>query len=200
MVRRKVMRKLKVAITGGIGTGKSTVSKILKDAGYFVVSCDEITASLYETFAVKRQLKRLFPTAVTGKIRLTVDKKAIASEVFSSPEKRKALEDFLHPLIMEKVHKNLEKADGKMVFAEVPLLFEGGHETQFDKVIILTRPVSQRVESVMARSNLTVEEVLQRIDNQVDYGKIDMSKYTHVFNGGDKKELENEILTEIAKW
>ena len=52
----------------------------------------------------------------------------------------------------------------------------------------------------MARSNITKEEVLQRINSQVDYGKLDMAKYTHIFNGGDKKELENEVLSIISKW
>ena len=193
-------KKIKVAITGGIGTGKSTLSAVLKRAGYFVVSCDEVTAGLYGKRFVKKGIKKLFPSAVTGIFRLVVDKKVIAKEVFSCPEKRKALEDFLHPLIIEEVQTALNKAKGKMVFAEVPLLFEGGYEKQFDKVIILTRPVAQRVESVMARSNITKEEVLQRINSQVDYGKLDMAKYTHIFNGGDKKELENEILTEISKW
>ena len=113
-----------IAVTGGIGSGKSTALSILTERGFPVVSC-EFTRKLYEEHSVKARLKELFPSAVTGTTRLRADKKAIASICFNDDESYKKLCDALS---MPTFAAALKRADtlGKshdLVFMEVPLLF-----------------------------------------------------------------------------
>ena len=73
-----------IAITGGIGSGKSLASEFLRQAGYNVVSCDEITAELYKKRRVKKEIGKIFPSAVSGKCRIRIDKKEVARQVNSA--------------------------------------------------------------------------------------------------------------------
>ncbi len=191
------MKNKKIAITGGIGSGKSQVLKILNSINRKVVSCDEVTKKLYKTNKVKREIKKIFPLAVSGRLRLRIDKGIIATEAFTNPIKLKYLNDVMHPLIMKNVMKTAERVRGK-VYVEVPLLFECGLENEFDDVIVVMREKQARIESVKARSNISEEEILRRMKNQVDYDTLDLSKYKIIVNDGNIKELTDKI-TELDK-
>lgn len=186
-----------IAVTGGIGSGKTTALFALKNAGYGVVSCDEITKKLYKKHMVKKRIKEMFPTAVKGKIFLSVDKKELSRLVFNDKNKNARLTAFTTELIFNLAIKEAKTKKGK-VFVEVPLLFEKGYEKQFDKVIVIKRAKEERVSSVMARSNLTEEEVNKRMQNQIDYDLKDFSAYLVVENAFSKEEFVNKIL-KIAK-
>jgi dephospho-CoA kinase len=111
----------KIAITGGIGSGKSTVSNILKVKGYPVYSCDEIYAELVNSKIYIDEIKKVFPTAVKqGKI----DKKCLAEIIFSDKQERTRLNEIAHPLIMQTLLARMNESDSQIVFAEVPLLLE----------------------------------------------------------------------------
>ena len=90
-----------------------------------------------------------------------------------------------------------KKLSGK-IFVEVPLLFECKYQDSFDGVIVITRPLNARIESVMARSNLTEEQVVGRIKSQVDYENIDLTPYHVIENTGDLEQLKNNVLS-LAK-
>lgn len=188
----------KIAITGGIGSGKSTALSIVKSLGYPVLSCDEITEELYTKRWVLKEIKKIFPNAVTGKIILKADKKAIAAAAFSDKEKYKKLTEYFSPLIFSETMKKAEKTEG-VIFVEVPLLFELGYQKRFDKVFVIKRELVKRIESVKARSDMTEEEVVARINKQFDYQNADLTDYTVIDNNGDKKDLEESIKREIEK-
>lgn len=176
------MNKIKlIAVTGGIGSGKTTVVRFIKDAGYETVSCDEITANLYEDQKFLKDLASVFPQAVrfTGEgdgARLIADKKEIAKAAFSDPEKYDKLTSavtkkvFSIALARAKDLSALSKND--TVFVEVPLLFENGYETFFDAVIVVTRGKKERVAAVKNRSGLTDDEIAERIKKQFDYSRL----------------------------
>ncbi len=185
----------KIALTGGIGSGKSYALQVLKDAGFFVVSCDEVYFDLFESAAFKRKLKKLFPSAVKGVFKLTADRKIISQIVFSDKTKLKALNDLTHPLILKECLKRTDGCGKAVAVIEVPLLFEGGYQNLFDGVIVLMRDKAERVASVMARSNLTETEVLARISNQIDYDALDKTPYTVVINDG--VNFKNAILDAV---
>ena len=173
----------KIAITGGIGSGKSTALKCIKDNGYQVLSCDEITTRLYQKRKIKLLIKRLFPFAVKGFFFPKLDRAKIANQVFTNPSSLKILTDTITPLIMEEVLKVISKTTSP-IFVEVPLLYECNYQDKFDNVIIITRNKEQRIKSVMARSNLTEEQVVARMNSQIDYDTFDFSLNTKVlFNG-----------------
>ena len=117
------MKNLKmIALTGGIGTGKSSALNILQEAGYKTLSCDKITAELYEQDKVKKKIKKLFPSAVTGKKDLVLDRKAISQIVFNDKGMLEKLTALVTPMVLKEVKRQAKKLGG-VVFVEVPLLF-----------------------------------------------------------------------------
>ena len=182
-----------IAITGGIGSGKSQVLAILESAGEKVISCDRITDELYATPKVKKILGKMFPSSREGFFKRRINKRKIAVEVFADGEKLRNLTDFLTPLILQESLIRANRLGGR-VFVEVPLLFECNAQDEFDKVIVIARDKEKRISSVMARSNLTREQVLERISAQFDYDSTDLSKYTVILNDGDLKSLEQKTL------
>ncbi|MBE7087294.1 MAG: dephospho-CoA kinase [Clostridiales bacterium] len=183
-----------VALTGGIGSGKSYALSVLEDMGYRTVSCDAVYAEIFEKNWYKRKLKKLFPTAVKGFINLKADRKEISKIVFADKEMLLKLNELSHPIIVNECIKKAKKYGGT-VFVEVPLLFEGGFESLFDKVVVIKRDLNKRIESVMDRSSLTEEEVLLRIRNQTDYETKDLSQYIVVENDENFKQS----LADVAK-
>ena len=188
-----------IAITGGIGSGKTEVSHILKRAGYKVVSCDEITAGLYKSRKIKKSLAEIFPLAVSGKIIIKVDKKKIAEQTFSDGGKRARLNALLHPVIISNAVKKAKRGGGRLAFVEIPLLFETDSARFFDGVIVVKRDIKERIKAVTVRSALTEEEVLKRINSQFDYDGADLSDYITVENDGDICKLESETLKAVKK-
>ena len=189
-------KNILVAITGGIGSGKSTALTLLYEMGYFTISCDKITADLYKKRRIKKKLRELFPTAVSGKICLTIDKREIAKLVFSDKQLNNALTDTLTPLIFNESLRKASKQKG-IVFVEVPLLFEKNYADKFDFVIVITREKLAKIESVMARSRLTKEEVLSRMSMQVDYDNLDLSNYLVIENKGDIEQLKKRLIKAV---
>ncbi len=183
---------LKIAITGGIGSGKSTVAKIIKSFGYPVFSCDDICKDLYKKQSVLRKLKTLFPSAISGKIFYRADKKIISNLTFSDDENYKKLSIFLHPLIMDKLLKKMKKVKG-VCFSEVPLLFEGNYQSLFDKTIVVLRDKKERISSVFTRSKLTEEEFNKIASRQVVHDELDLTKYIVIHNDGDLNTLKEKV-------
>lgn len=191
------MNKKLFAITGGIGSGKSSILSILKDAGYDTLSSDQIVSELYKTHKVKALLKELFPTAVSGKKRLTLNRAEISKQVFVDKVKHELLTKTITPLVLQEILKRAKKTT-KPLFVEVPLLFECNYQDYFDGVIVVMRDKKERIESVKTRSNLSEKEILARISNQVDYDALDKTPYTIINNSGDILALKEKIL-KIAK-
>lgn len=184
-----------VALTGGIGSGKTTALNIIKDLGFSVISCDLITHALYKKQWFLRKVKRLFPLAINGKIILKVDKSQISKQVFSDKEKHKKLSDLITPLILGKALKKARKKSG-LVFIEVPLLFEKNLQSLFDFIVVILRDIESRINSVINRSKLTRDEVLSRIANQFDYdklGDVSSSNVIKIYNDGDETRLKSQI-------
>ena len=187
--------KIKVAVTGGIGSGKSSVLAILKLLGYPAYSCDEIYKNLIKNEAYIKTIDKLFGCVEKGVIQ--TDK--LSNLVFSNPEKRRALNDVAHPLIMKELLETMENAPANVVFAEVPLLFEGNYESLFDKILVILREKSARVSSVENRDALKKEQILARINAQIDYDSIAVQtmlkeKGAHfIQNEGDFTLLKNKV-------
>ena len=185
----------KIAVTGGIGSGKTLFCEIIKGMGYEVLSCDEIYAEMLQEEEYLSLLKARFPNCFIGG---SLDKKRLAECVFTNPENRKTLDSLAHPIIMQRL---LARMEGKTAFAEVPLLFEGGYEGLFDCVIAVIRSDEERVKAVIERSGLTESEVLSRIKNQFDPALLPSKNCIIVENNGSKEELAQkakEIITHLG--
>ena len=180
-----------IAVTGGIGTGKSTVCDILCKKGYVVFSSDQIVSDLYKKRSVRKILKNLFPTAVKG-IFLKIDRKEISKIVFNDKDKLALLTSAITPLVLKEILRRYKNLTG-VCFAEVPLLFECSYQNEFDGVLIISRPLKDRIESVKKRSNLTEEEIISRINAQFNYDIADLKDYTVIINDDNLEGLEEKI-------
>ncbi len=191
-----------IAITGGIGSGKSFALEIIKNAGFYAISCDDIVSNLYTKRTFLSEIKKIFPLAVSGFFKLKVNKKVIAKEVFEDKEKLEKLNKLTHQKVLKiALHACLKFGREKGVaVVEVPLLFESNLQSEFNGVIIIKRNKEDRVKSVIKRSNLTRKEIENRINAQIDYEVFDFSKYIVIENNGDIKDFENQVLNAMNKF
>lgn len=202
------MNKIRlIAVTGGIGSGKTAVTEFIKAAGYPVVSCDEITAELYRNEEFLTELAKVFPQAIKKawageNERLIADKKEIAEEAFSCPDKYEKLNTLVTEKVfscgMERAKKLAETGKNSTAFIEVPLLFENGYEKFFDNVIVVKRDVSARVAAVKARSGLSEKEIADRIEKQYDYASLPPFA-TVIENEGDLTALKKATTSALEK-
>ncbi len=196
------MKNYKVAVTGGIGSGKSTFCGILKKLGYPVFSCDEIYKNLLTDEEVVKQVSKIVGVQpITTKNGFLLAKNEVSSIIFSNKSKRAELEKYTHPLIMSELMLQADKVGG-ITFSEVPLLFEGNYDKLFDKVVIIMRNEHERIKSVCLRDKTTEENVVNRIKNQFSYENIENNGHTVIYNDGNLLSLELKtvsLLDEIKK-
>lgn len=160
------MKKLKIAITGSIGSGKSAFSKFIREKGFTVLDADEISKKiLAEDEEVRAMVIREFgPDSFAGN---EINKKYLSEKVFSDPENVFKINSILHPPVIAKVNylmdRELEKSD--KVFAEAALIYEAEMEEMFDYVVLV---VSGKEERYRRKSSLMQREDFEKRDfNQI---------------------------------
>ncbi|MFA5556844.1 MAG: dephospho-CoA kinase [Flavobacteriaceae bacterium] len=167
-----------VGLTGGIGSGKSTVADFFKELGVPVYIADSEARKIMDYPEVIREVKSIFDENVTDTDN-KLDRKKIASLVFNNPEKLKKLNAIVHPRVKEDFAYWLDKhKNHKYVIKEVAIIFETNSEKDFDKIILVTAPEKERIKRVMKRDNVSEREVLERMKNQLsDTDKISKSDF-----------------------
>ncbi len=192
------MAKKYVAVTGGIGSGKSLVLQFLRELNYPVFSCDELYKQVIHSKEYIQKVADVFPNAV---INGEIDRKALSEIVFQDEEQLKKLNAISHPLIMDLLMNNMKASDSDIVFAEVPLLFEGNFENLFHNVIYVSREKQKRIEAIIERDGLSINEIENRISRQFDETSKDGQKQLRscnakiIVNNGLKEDLQNEITS-----
>lgn len=180
----------KFAITGGIGSGKSTVAGIIRWRGYAIFSCDEI----YKELLCRKEFLNKIANEFDGVIKDdgALDKVKLSKIVFEDETALEKLNSITHPAIMEEVFK---RSNGlKISFTEVPLLFENGFERYFDGVLVILRNLNDRIASVSQRDKIDAKTVNLRIKSQFNYDNCDFAKYYVIQNNGDFGDLEQKVL------
>ena len=186
------MRTKFIAVTGGIGSGKSTAIKIISDMGYKVISADEVYKELLSDKDFILQLNK-----IVGIYSDAFNRKIISDIVFQDRQKLESLNAFTHQKIMDKM---FEKSIGeRVVFHEVPLLFEGGFKGMYNQIMVIMRDKNARIEAVCSRSNLTREEVENRINNQVNYDALNLENLTVIYNDGDLEAFSKKVKNAVLK-
>lgn len=167
-----------IGLTGGIGSGKSTISAFFSTLGVPVYSADEEARKIMDQPEIIRDVQNLFDENIidqNGKL----DRKKIASIVFNNSAKLEALNQIIHPAVKQDFLLWLKKhEDQNYVLKEVAIIFETKSEKDFDKIILVTAPEEERIRRVMLRDKVSSDKVLERMRNQLsDSEKAKKSDY-----------------------
>jgi dephospho-CoA kinase len=158
---------LRIGLTGGIGSGKTTVAKIFEALGIPVFYADDAAKELMNTNKeLKKSIIQHFGEAAYKNNEL--DRKYLASIVFSNKEKLDLLNAITHPATIQNAEDWMKKQISPYIIKEAALLFESGAAEKLDYVIGVYAPQHIRVKRVMDRDKLTTEEVMKRISRQID--------------------------------
>ena len=178
-----------IGLTGGIGSGKTTVANYFIEKGIPVYIADDEARKITDSKKVTSKIKKIFGNEVIENDK--VNRASLASIVFNDKEKLAQLNAIIHPEVKKHFEKWLKsKLDDKFVIKESAILFESGSYLNCDAIIMVTAPLETRIERTINRDNSSRESVLQRINNQMlDEEKIKKSDYI----------IQNTILTDTYK-
>jgi len=193
----KIKRMIKVGITGGIGSGKSTVCKVFKLLGIPVFEADQIARQLMNSDAsIRIQLIDLFGSTVYLPDQ-SVDRKFLSGIVFNNPSSLAKLNSIVHPIVQNAFNDWCQNQQSPYVIHEAAILFESGFYKLMDKVIVVATDLEERIQRVMKRDGSSEDLVRQRIGNQWTYEqRIKLADF--VINNNDNELIIPQIV-EIDK-
>ncbi|MEV7428913.1 dephospho-CoA kinase [Nocardioides sp. NPDC092400] len=186
---------MRVGLTGGIASGKSTVSAILAELGAIVIDGDLLARKVVEpgTPGLERVVEAFGPEVLTAEGAL--DRPALGAVVFADEARRKELEAIVHPLVFERIVE-LERAAGPedLVVHDIPLLAESGRAPTFDAVVVVDVPVETQVERMLGQRGMTREDAEARVRAQATREER-LAIATHVIeNTGSLEDLRRRVL------
>ena len=194
---------LRVGLTGGIGSGKSTASQHFNSLGAYVINADEEAKNLISTNeTVQNELIAEFGTDIidgTG----SVNKKKLARIAFQDQDHQQRLNSVVHPYIYNLIDKEFNEVlnVGKhgIFIVDGALIFESGYDVHLDYVIVVTAQLKHRMERALGRETLSREEILKRIEFQwPEKEKVNLADFV-VHNDGTEKELHKNIEGLVKK-
>ena len=183
---------LVVALTGGIGSGKSTVGQIFEDLGAVVTDSDQLARNVVERGTTGfDQIVAAFGDEVLKNGDL--DRAALAEVIFKDPSKRTQLEQITHPAIRKAFAKIVESAQSdSIVINQIPLLVESKHDYKFDHVITVSATEEVRIQRLLMRG-LNLTQIKQRIEAQSTDAQREAISDTVIRNDKDNSELLIEV-------
>ena len=180
-----------VGLTGGIGSGKSTVGRMFADLGVPVYDSDSAAKKLMESSSkIKNEIKELLgDAAYSGK---KLNKKYISKRVFNDPDALKRLNSIVHPVVKKDFLSWATQQEAPYVIQEAAIIFENGSYKNYDKVILVKAPKKVRVRRIMERDGSSQKEILARMQNQwKDAEKVKLSHF--VINNTDLEKTRIEV-------
>lgn len=184
---------LKVAVTGGIGSGKSIVCLIFEKLGIPVFYADTEAKKLMDgNIEIKNKLINSFGLEIFND-NFQLNRTKFATIIFNNKKALSIVNEIVHPFVRKEFIKWTEQQISSYVIQEAAILFESGQEINFDKIITVKAPVEMRIMRVMNRDNTSLEKVTERINNQIDdEEKCKKSNYVIVNDG--KEMLLPQVL------
>ncbi|AJW63735.1 dephospho-CoA kinase [Elizabethkingia bruuniana] len=189
-----------IGLTGGIGSGKTTVARFIEEMGYPVYNSDTRAKDLVnESHDLKAAIIQLLGSQAYDENGL-YDRKYVGSIVFSNDELLKQLNAIIHPAVNKDFHDWVKRQSREIIFKETALLFELKLNLQCDKSLLVTADESIRIKRVMDRDSKTYREVEKVIDNQMpERKKIRLADYV-IENNSDMQHLRlstEKIMTSL---
>ena len=194
---------LKIGLTGGIGSGKTTAAKRFAALGARVYHADEISRRALDPGAVcYDRVVSAFGREILQSDG-TIDRKRLGQIVFADEEKRQQLNGIIHPYVIDELfaraEQDLADEENSIAVFEVPLLFESGLHTKMDHNIVVSSTEENRIQRVMERDNLTREQVLSRIHAQMPEEEKMLLANSVLLNDGSKDSLRAQVDTLYQK-
>ena len=192
------MKKVVIGLTGGIGTGKSTVSQILKEKKFPVIDLDIISHEVIKFPKVVEKIVENFGKEVleynnTGN--WIVSREKLGRVIFGNREKRLILNSVMHPEILRIMReKILEcKKENKIIFVEIQLLFEVQWEKEFDYILLVSVEKETQIKRILFRDNRSKEEALSIINSQMSLDEKKKRSDYVIENDGNIQDLEKKV-------
>lgn len=189
---------LKVGLTGGIGSGKSTASKFFKSLGAFILDADSTAKKLIaNNEKVKEELIKEFGTDIMDATS-NIDKKKLARIAFQDEDHQQRLNYVVHPHIHMAIDKcfdkTLDEDKHELFIVDAALIYESGYDAHLDYIIVVTAQLKHRMERAMNRNTLTRDQILKRIEFQwPEKEKTSLADFV-VHNDGTEDDLKNQII------
>ena len=175
-----------VGLTGGIGSGKTTIAKMFEKLGVPVYYADDEAKKLMNSNShIMEQLVKIF--GKEAYINGALNRAYIADIVFNDKKKLEKINSIVHPEVEKHFGEWINMQKTKYVIQENAILFESGSQNRFDKIITVTAPVEMKIERVVKRDHIAREKVLERMHNQLE----DTYKIKHSFFVINNLQLEN---------
>ncbi|MFF2090811.1 dephospho-CoA kinase [Paenibacillus sp. NPDC058174] len=189
---------MKIGLTGGIATGKSTVASMLVERGALLVDADQVAREVVmpgepalEAVASK------FGQAVIHKEDGTLDRKALGAIVFNNKDKLAQLEGILHPAIRTRMQQRIQQYEidfpQKLVVADIPLLYETGQASLYDGIMVAYVPEKLQLERLMLRNAIDADEAQHRVKLQMDIEEKKRRAEWVIDNSGTLEETSRQI-------
>lgn len=188
-----------IGLTGGIGSGKTTIANYIKSLGVPVYIADDEAKKLLHDATIQEQLKVVFGETIFENSILSKEK--LAKIVFNDASKLKSLNSIIHPAVRTHFEMWLENyKEEPLIVKEAAMLFESGSDQDCDAVITVIAPLDDRIRRVQSRDNISQEDVLSRMNNQwTDEMRMEKSDYVIDNNDLEKTFVQvDEILKKIV--
>lgn len=188
---------MNIGLTGGIATGKSTVSQMLVARGAALIDADVVARRIMEPghSVLAKVVERFGETVLLADGQL--NRKRLGEIVFSDAVERKALEDITHPAIRREMKAELEALERnnpeRLVVADIPLLYESGLENLYEKIMVVYIPRSLQLERLMQRDGLTLQQAELRLAAQMDIEEKRRRADILIDNSRSYEETEGQI-------
>jgi dephospho-CoA kinase len=187
-----------VGLTGGIGSGKTTVSKCFEQLGIPVFYADTVAKDLYNSSAVAEQIKKILEVESIHNEKGNLNRALIASIIFKDQKKLDRVNSLLHPLVKERFYNWMLDQSSPYCIREAAILIESGSYKDCDSIIVVTADMELRIKRVMQRDGVGEAEVRSRIMKQLsDEERARYADYT-IINNGSTEDLQLQV-NEIHK-
>lgn len=189
-----MLKSLKIAVTGGLASGKTTVCRILKELGAYTVDADTIVHQLLslKSDIEKNVIELLGAEIISGD---QIDRTKVADIVFKNPNLLKALEQILHPQVQKVIDQEYDQVASRvpLFVAEVPLLFEANLQPHFDAVIAVTADPAHARERFAAKTGYDPTEYDRRTSRLLPQEEKARRAHYHLINNGTTEELKKNV-------
>ncbi|MDH5389458.1 MAG: dephospho-CoA kinase [Gammaproteobacteria bacterium] len=190
---------LRIGLTGGIGSGKSTVAKIFSNLGITIIDADIIAHQLTQSGSDSfKEIKKLFGEKFIND-NGELDRKKIAQTVFSNPSAKIALEEILHPKIKQRILQEIEKAhSSQYIILAIPLLLESDFTDLVDRTLVIDTNDDIRIKRIQQRDTRTEKQIREIMANQIDR-EHRLQRADDILNNNGNLEDLNSAVTRLHR-